>query len=389
MLDTARLSGLVADVLPLVVETRRAIHRSPELSGEEYRTTERLAEILRSRGLEPRVRTPKTGLLLDLGTDGPMVAFRADLDALPIDEPRGLAFASETPGVMHACGHDAHAAIGLGVALVLSRLDLPGRVRIVFQPAEETFPGGAYELVRERVLEGVRAIVAFHVDPGLETGRVGLKDGAITSSADRFTITLEGPGGHTARPHATVDLVHAAGLVVSQLPALVDRLVDARAPVALVFGTIRGGRAHNVIPTQVEMQGTLRTADRRLWEEVPAMFERLVHALVAPTGATATVHYQRGLPPVVNDPELVRSIGSALVAAAGPDAVGPTYVSMGAEDFARYLEEVPGALLRLGCRAGEGMDLHSASFQLDEDCLETGTLFGSLAVLKLLGADGV
>lgn len=382
--EPSRLDGLVADVLPLVVETRRAIHRHPELSGEEYRTTELLAETLRERGLRPRVRTPKTGLVLDVGTAGPTIAFRADLDALPITEPTGLPFASDAPGVMHACGHDAHTAIGLGIALVLSELDLPGRVRFLFQPAEETFPGGAYEFVRERVLDGVDAIMAFHVDPGLETGRVGLRSGPITSSADRFTVILEGPGGHTARPHATVDLVYAAGLVATQLPALADRQVDARAPIALVFGRISGGTAHNVIPTQIEMTGTVRTADRGLWEEIPSLFERLVHAIVAPTGARATVHYQRGLPPVVNDADLVGRIEAALVAAGGPDATSATHLSMGAEDFARYLDEVPGALLRLGCRAGDGMDLHSASFLLDEGCLEVGTRLGASILLELL-----
>ncbi len=287
---------------------------------------------------------------------------------------------------MHACGHDAHAAIAFGIALVVNRLEVDGRVRVIFQPAEETFPGGAYELLREGVAQGVDAILAFHVDPSLRTGLVGLRRGPITSSADRCFITLEGPGGHTARPHQTVDLIYAAGQVVTQMPALIDRLVDARSPLTIVFGQIHGGTADNVIPTTVEISGTLRTADHEVWEVLPKLVDRLVHEIAAPLGATATTHYQRGLPPVVNHTEIVASVEKSAARVLGSDHLVEAHLSMGAEDFARYLEEIPGALIRLGCGLPETRsDLHSASFLLDEACLETGIRVGVAAVLDLLG----
>ena len=386
MLDTALIDGLVAEVLPLVVEVRRAIHRHPELSGEEYATTDLLSGILRDHGVFPRLRTPQPGLIADVGEGDRIVAFRGDLDGLPIQEPDGNAVRSSIPGVMHACGHDAHAAMALGVALVAARIDLGGRVRVIFQPAEETFPGGAYELLKEGVLDGVEAILAFHVDPGLATGSVGLKHGAITSSADRFFITLEGPGGHTARPHQTVDLIYVAGQVITQLPALMDRLVDARSPLTLVFGRIHGGTADNVIPTIVEMSGTLRTPDRDVWDVLPSLVDRLVRDIASPLGAKMTAHYQRGIPPVINNSAVVHSVEKSAERMLGEDRLVPTHVSMGAEDFARYLEDIPGALVRLGCSLEKTRtDLHSAGFVLDEACLETGLRVGVAAVADLLG----
>lgn len=387
MMERRRLDQLVADVLPDVVEVRRTIHAHPELSGEEYRTTDLLAERLTSIGSPAHLRTPKTGLWVDFGRPGPMVAFRADLDALPIEEPRGLPFASRVPGVMHACGHDAHTAIAFGVARILAEIqsELAGRVRVIFQPAEETFPGGAYDLVREGVMEEVRAIMAFHLDPGLPAGQIGFKPGAITSSADRFYITLEGPGGHTARPHQSVDLVYAAGLVVTQMPALLDRLIDARAPTALVFGRLQAGTADNVIPTLAELSGTLRTADREVWEQAPVMLEQLARDIVAPLGAKMVFHYQRGIPPVVNDVGLTQRIERSVATALGPSATTGTFVSMGAEDFARYLDEAPGVLLRLGCHdGGAPTDLHSAGFRIDERCLEVGIRAALLGLLVML-----
>lgn len=387
MIDTGRIDELVAGVLPTVVELRRALHRRPELAGEEYQTTELVVDTLRQAHLNPRPRTPRTGLTVEVGTVGHVVGYRADLDALPITEPPGLEFASELPGLMHACGHDAHTAVAVGVALVLAGCEesLRGRARIIFQPSEEAFPGGAYELVRDGVLSGVSSIVALHVDPGLETGKIGLRAGAITSAADRLFITLEGPGGHTARPHQTVDLVHAAGVVITQAPALLGRLVDPRVPMTLVFGRVQGGTADNVIPTHVELSGTIRGGDPAVWDEIPGLVERLVHDLVAPLGAKAIVHYQRGIPPVINDAGVVSRIGRVAAETLGEQAITAAQLSLGAEDFARYLEEVPGALVRLGCRVGaRRVDLHSSEFMLDEGCLEVGVRLAVAIVLDLM-----
>ena len=377
---------VTADLLPTVVKIRRAIHRQPELAYEEYKTTELVVDELRLKGLSPRTRTPRTGLTVEIGSGHPTVGFRADLDALPIQEPEGLEFRSRTPSVMHACGHDVHTAIGLGVAMALARLEpLPGRVRVIFQPAEETFPGGGQEMVREGAADGLDSIIAFHVDPTIPAGRIGLRSGPVTASADRFYITLDGPGGHTARPHRTVDLIYAAGKVITDLPALVDRLTDSRSPVALVFGKVAGGTADNVIPSNVELSGTCRTLDRGMWEDLPALLERLAQEIVAPTGAKVTFHFQRGIPPVINDEAVVAVCREAIAHHLGLEAVTVAPTSMGAEDFARFTEAVPGALLRLGARPpGRDIDLHSSGFQVDEGALETGMVAGVSSVLALL-----
>lgn len=378
-------SAVVAGVLPMVVDVRRAIHHHPELAKHEFRTTDLVASTLAAEGLRPRLRTPKTGATVDVGSTGPLHVFRSDLDALPIVEPRGLPFASAVEGVMHACGHDAHTAIALGLAVAWARLDTGRRVRFLFQPSEEVFPGGADELLSEGAVSGAESIVAFHVDPHLPAGMVGVKAGAITSSADRFSILLEGPGGHTARPHETVDVIGAAGHVIAHLPSLVERHVDSRAPLVVVFGRVSGGTADNVIPTSVQMSGTARTADPDAWERLPGLIRRLAADLAAPFGATCEVRYNRGLPPVLNDPPLVSRLSPVVERVLGRDGLASTYTSMGAEDFALYLEKTPGVLFRLGCATdgGAGGDLHSASFTLDEGSLEVGLRVGLEILLDL------
>lgn len=376
--------GMVAAIIGPITELRRAIHRHPELAFEERATTDRVASMLSDRGLSPRVRPDGVGLVVDVGTGARMVGFRADLDALPIHEPPDSPHASRIPGVMHACGHDAHTAIAVGVALTLSELELSGRVRIIFQPGEETFPGGAMTMVRERVTDGLSAIVAFHVDPTLLVGQIGLRTGPITGSADRFILRLEGPGGHTARPHRGVDLVFAAGLLATQLPGLLDRLIDARRPLTVVFGRIRGGTVENVIPTELEMGGTVRTLDRELFDELPIIMEGLASQIVAPTGAKVTLDYLRGIPPVVNDAEVVDAARVAITASLGPSAVTATTTSMGAEDFSRYLDEVPGAMFRLGSGGLGSPDLHSSGFVFNDEALEVGVIAGTATVLRLL-----
>lgn len=392
MIEPGHLEAAVAEVLPTVVEVRRTLHRHPELAHHEFATTDLIVDRLTEVGLTPTRRSPQTGLYVDVGNGERMVGFRADIDALPIDEPPGLAFASAVPGVMHACGHDAHAAIGVGVALVAQRLlrtglDLPARVRVIFQPAEESMPGGAVELVSEGWADGLESILAFHVDPSLETGRIGLRAGAITSSSDRFSLILHGPGGHTARPHETVDLLFAAGMVITQLPALIDRLIDARAPVVLVFGRVHSGTADNVIPTRVEMSGTIRSADKAIAELLPELVERLVGELLAPVRANFDFQYMRGIPPVINDPVMIRRIETVVTRVLGGPAVFASQLSMGAEDFSRFLEVAPGALLRLGCGIdGKSADIHSAGFVLDEGCLEVGVRTAMAALVELMTA---
>jgi amidohydrolase len=219
----------------------------------------------------------------------------------------------------------------------------------------------------------------------LEVGKVGMRSGPITASADRFFVTLEGPGGHTARPHRTVDLVFASGLLVSQLPGLIDRHTDARLPKAVVFGSISGGTAENVIPTKVDLSGTCRTLDRGLWEEIPSLLERLVHEIVAPTGAKVGFKYVRGVPPVINNSDVVAACREAVSHSLGVSSLVEAESSMGAEDFSAFTEAVPGALMRLGVKTpGErSVDLHSASFRADEGALEVGLLAGMASLLAI------
>lgn len=387
MIPAGLIEKAVGEVLDEVIDVRRTIHRFPELAHTEIRTTALLAEALGGHGIAARVRSPsRTGLVAEVGSTGPLVAWRADLDALPIQEPPAQAFASEHPGVMHACGHDAHAAIGLGVAAVLNRIGpLPGRVRLIFQHSEEALPSGAAQMLEEGVLDGVQGVAALHVDATLELGKVGLKAGAITSASDRVRIVLQGPGGHTARPHLTADLLFAAGKVLSELPGLLGRLVDPRLPFSLTFGTIRGGKAENVIPTEVVMGGTCRTPDAQARKLLPELIPRLTDQIVAPTGATARTIWQPVLPPVYNDPVAVETVRRSLVQVLGAATVVSTFTSLGAEDFSYYLDRVPGLMMRLGTMTGgERRDLHSAWFQISEDCLETGVKLGVASVLGLL-----
>lgn len=387
MISAGLIEKAVGEVLDEVIEVRRTIHRFPELAHTEFRTTALLAETLGGHGIATRVRSPsRTGLVAEVGSTGPLVAWRADLDGLPIGEPPTQPFASQHPGVMHACGHDAHAAIGLGVAAVLNRIGpLPGRVRLIFQHSEEALPSGAAQMLKEGVLDGVQGIAALHVDATLELGKVGLKAGAITSSSDLVKIVLRGPGGHTARPHLTADLLFAAGKVLSELPGLLARLVDPRLPFSLTFGSIEGGKAVNVVPTKVTMGGTCRTSDAQVRRLLPDLIRRLTDQIVAPTGATAETIWQPILPPVNNDPVTVDTVRRSLVEMLGAETVVSTFTSLGAEDFSYYLDRVPGLMMRLGTMTeGNRRDLHSAWFEISEDCLQVGVKAGVATVLGLL-----
>lgn len=367
------------------VALRRAIHRHPELGHHEYATSQAVLDHLTAAGIEAAIWRDGIGVVADVGTDGPMVAFRADLDALPVMETTGAPYASEIPGIMHACGHDAHTAIAAGLARALASVDLPGRVRFIFQPAEECVPGGAEAMVRDGLVADVEAILAFHVDPSIPTGTVGIRSGPITAAADRIRVHLTGPGGHTSRPHQTVDLIHAAARVVTDLPQLIQRRTDPRDAIVVVFGKIEGGAAENVIPTTVDVAGTIRMFDADLWRSMPPLARRLVADVLAPLGAEATVDYQRGAPPVVNDAAVISVVEKAAASVLGPEGVMPTKQSLGAEDFAWFLDEIPGALIRLGAAPqGRSVDLHSATFDLDESAIPIGMMVAAESLLSLI-----
>jgi amidohydrolase len=382
------LTRLAAEIAPQMIEVRRDLHRNPEIGWAEHRTTRKVAETLLDWDIKPEIRPEGTGLVAEVGSGGTAVGFRADLDALPIHEEAAPPYASIVPGVMHACGHDAHTAIGLGTAWVLKQLgDLPGTARFIFQPAEELIPGGAQTLRDDGVHRGLSAITAFHVDPSLEAGKVGIRTGGITGASDRFVITLSGPGGHTSRPHQTVNLIYVAARVITDLPQLIRHSIDPRETVLVVFGAVQGGSAANVIPTHIELQGTVRLFNLDLWREMPKRIETLVADMATPLGATAEVEYTPGSPPVVNDPDVIRQVEAAAAAVLGPENIEHTHQSLGAEDFAWFLEDIPGALIRLGAALpNRRVDLHSASFDLDESAIETGIRLASETILRLIEA---
>lgn len=354
---------------------RRHIHANPELARQEYATTEFVAEHLSAAGLEPKVLPRGTGLICDLGpTDGPRFGLRADMDALPMQELTGAPFASTVPGVSHACGHDAHTTVLLGTGLALNEVpELPVGVRLVFQPAEEVMPGGALDVVAAGGLDGVSRIFALHCDPRLEAGRVGMRVGAITSAADTVELVLDSPGGHTSRPHLTGDLVYGLGTVITGLPGMLSRRIDPRTGTVMVWGAVSAGKAPNAIPRTGMLAGTVRTGDHETWELLEPMVREIVHGLLAPTGVSYELNYRRGVPPVVND-EVSARMFEAAIRAVGPDALSDTPQSGGGEDFSWYLEQVPGAMGRLGVGFGTGpeLDIHQPTFDLDERALAVG-----------------
>ncbi|WP_345499565.1 M20 family metallopeptidase [Nocardia callitridis] len=369
-----------------LVQWRRHIHANPELSRTEFATTEFIASWLTKAGLTPQVLPGGTGLICDIGPGleaGPRIALRADIDALPLQEFTGLGFASTVPGVSHACGHDAHTTILLGTALALAQMpDLPVGVRLIFQPAEEVMPGGAIDVVAAGAMADVERVFALHCDPRLAVGKVGIRVGAITSAADTVELVLDSPGGHTSRPHLTSDLVYAIGSVITGLPGLLSRRIDPRTSTVMVWGAVSAGKAPNAIPQTGMLTGTVRTGDHATWALLEPMVREIVEGLLAPTGVRYQLNYRRGVPPVVNDEHSTRMFEDA-IKTVGPQALADTPQSGGGEDFSWYLEQVPGAMARLGVWSGEGdqLDLHQPTFDLDERALAVGVRVLSNIVL--------
>jgi amidohydrolase len=366
------LDGWLAANTGDLIAWRRHIHAHPELSRQEFATTDLVAGMLRSVGLRPWVLPGGSGLLCDIGVGDTCVALRADLDALPLPEATGLEFKSTVDGVCHACGHDVHTTALLGAALAMAGApELPGRVRFIFQPAEETMPGGALDVIAAGGLDGVDRIFGLHCDPRLEVGRVGTRVGPITAAADLLELRLTSPGGHTSRPHLTADLVHALGTVITGLPTLLSRRVDPRSGTVLVWGAVHAGEAANAVPQDGVLRGTLRTADRDTWALLEPLVAGLVESLLEPTGVGFDLQHRRGVPVVVNERESTEILRAGVSAALGEDALAGTQQSSGGEDFGWYLERVPGSFARLGVWSGEGPmgDIHRPTFNADERAL--------------------
>ncbi|MBV7294767.1 amidohydrolase [Corynebacterium sp. TAE3-ERU12] len=381
-----------------LLEWRRHLHAHPELSHMEYNTTDFIVEKLTDAGLEP-VRFPNTGAMVDVGdertdVDGvPMgrLAFRGDMDALPMTEATGLEFSSRNDGVMHACGHDFHTIITLGTALAMAEYDrvhgVPVPLRFIFQPAEEVMQGGAPDVIEAGALKGVSRIFALHVEPKLRVGHVGVRVGAITSAGDTMTVTVEGPGGHTARPHLTADVTYALAKLITDLPALLSRRVDPRSGTVVAVGAVNAGYAANAIPTHGSLMSTIRTGDIATWRSAEPLIRSLIADILAPTGVSHSIDYTKGVPPVLND-DYCTALIAETVRRVDPQAVIEAPQSSGGEDFGWYLESVPGAMARLGCWPGVGdkQDLHRDDLVVDERCLGVGVrLF--CGVVARLGED--
>lgn len=375
----------------LLVEVRRDLHAHPELSWAEERTSAVIAKHLDEAGLTPRP-LPRNGLVVDIGSGpGPVVALRADLDALPVDDRTGDPWASTVTGVAHACGHDVHAAglLGAGLAFAGVAERLPGRVRLIFQPAEEIMPGGALMAIESGVLDGVSRIFGLHADPGIDVGTVGLREGPLTGAADSLDVLLSGKGGHTSRPHLTEDLTFALGKLVTELPAVLSRRLDPRAGVSVVWGMVRAGSALNVIPAKGRAGGTVRMLDAVAWGDAEELVRDTIEQIVEPYGVSAAVTYVRGVPPVVNEHASTRALGEAVETVLGRDALVATSQSLGGEDFAWYLEGVPGAMARLGTRTpgGPTYDLHRGDLRVDERAISIGAKVLATAALVSMVTD--
>ncbi len=397
--------GLEADLeelLPELIQLRRHLHRHPELSGHEQQTAALVAGELRRWGWTVQEGVGRTGVVAELvppgGAAGPhpkLVGLRVDMDALPVEERTGLDYASTVQGLMHACGHDLHTSVGLGVAQLLAGLAerrpdlLRSRVRLLFQPAEETAQGAAW-MRADGATAGLDALFGVHVFPSIPVGHIGVRSGSLTAAAGELEIEVLGESGHGARPHQSTDAIWIAARVVSGLQEAISRRLDALHPVVVSFGRIEGGKAFNVIADHVRLLGTVRCLDLELHDRLPAWIEETVHALCQGHGGEARVRYRRISPPVHNDPEL-----TDLVAGAAVDLLGRSQVhwleqpSLGAEDFAELLDGIRGTMFRLGVAGPAGCTpLHSNSFAPDEGALAVGVKVLTLSLLRWMNRSG-
>lgn len=360
---------------------RRAIHNNPEASGKEFATSELIAKELKAMGVDVQTFEGKTGVvgLVRGNQPGKTIALRADMDALPLQETTNLEFSSKNRMVAHACGHDIHTAVLLGCAKILNqrREELAGNVKFIFQPAEETL-SGAKSMIEAGVLENpdVDAIIALHCWPDLPVGSVGVKKGSFMASADTLDITIHGRAGHAAHPHKSIDSIVITGHVISALQTIISREVSPIDSAVITIGKINGGTAANIIADKVEMAGTVRTINKSLRDKMPQMIERVVCKTAESMNGSAVINYHMGTPPLINDEEIVSLIEETAVNALSRNNVfALESASMGGEDFAFYLEKIPGAMFRLGTSNSDTdtcLALHNPNLIFDDQAIATG-----------------
>ncbi len=377
----------IADEL---VAWRRAIHARPEPGFREVETAALIAATLEPLGYRLRTQVGRTGIVAERGAGSPIIAIRADMDALPIQEANNVPYASQVPGMMHACGHDAHVAAALGAARLLAEEALPGTVRFLFQPSEESEDeegvSGAPRMIADGAMEGVDAVVALHVEGNLATGDIAVRAGPAGAGVDTFYAAVIGRGGHGARPHEGIDPIHIAGYVILALHAIPARRLDPTAPAVVSIGTLHGGQTDNVIPDRVELSGTIRYMDPALQPLLHVEIERAL-SLARTMGGDYELAIRKGYPPLVHDEQVVRAIRQAAADLLGQAHVHTAQMTMGAEDFSFLCARAPGAMFRLGCRIeGDERSLHSPRFDLDERCLPIGAATLAHTALRLMTA---
>lgn len=382
MLDRAR------DIQEQLVAWRRDIHQHPELGFEEFRTAANVAEELEALGYRVITGVGRTGVVAELGAGQPTVAIRADMDALPIQEANDVPYASDTPGVMHACGHDCHVAIALGVATLLASESFAGTLRFIFQPAEETEDetgmSGASRMIEDKALDGVDAIIGLHVDARRSVGDIAVAEGTVAAGVDSFYATVQGEGGHGAYPHELVDSIHLTGQVIVALHGIVSRKIHPRDAAVISIGSVQGGHASNVIPEQVTMSGTVRYTKVEVQQKLHQEIEQAL-SIAQTLGGDYTLRFSVGYPPMVNNPEVVELIGKTAADLLGEDHVHRARQEMGAEDFAFFTSLTKGAMFRLGCMIENDVRRHhSPTFDIDESCLPVGAAILAEAALRLL-----
>ena len=385
-----KILTLAEKLYPQQVKWRRHLHQNPELSEQEFETTRFIKSELRQRGIKFLPLKLKTGAVGIINCNmKEAIGIRADIDALPILENTGLPYRSRRPGVMHACGHDMHTSILMGAAVILNQLrkEIPGAVKLIFQPSEEMPPGGADLLIRAGVLRNpeVKTVFALHVDPTLEAGKIGLRDGPTMASVTDFDITILGKGGHAARPHTAVDGIAAAAELIDSMQKIVSREIDPLRPIVITFGTISGGVARNVIAEKVTLRGTARSLSPESRKRIPGLIKRTVDGVCRARGARYRLDFIAGYPVLSNHADVNRLYRDSFTELFGPGKVAPTSQGMGGEDFAFFLEKVPGAMFRLGTRndkIGANKHWHMSDFKVDETAILHGTALFCHAVFK-------
>jgi hippurate hydrolase len=372
-----------AKLVEWMLDIRRTIHQYPELAKEEHRTQRYICEKLQELSIPFRIEGLHTGVAATIGparSDTPAancVALRADLDALPVDEKTGLAFASKHPGLMHACGHDGHVAMLLGAAAMLKHVELPGSIMLLFQPAEESGEG-ALAMIEDGAFAGVQAIFTGHIDRHFQVGQIAAEPGLICAYTDKFEIKVCGRGGHAARPHETIDAIVVASLLVMSIQTLVSREINPSYPTVVSVGRFSGGTAYNVIAEEAILEGTIRATHPEIRAQIIDGLQRMVRAMDGLYNAKTTIHFRDGLPPVINHPVAARLARKAAKKIVGQEGVvKQRHPSLGGEDFAYFLQKVPGCLVRFGAGHPElaNIPAHSPYFDFDEGVLPIGAAF--------------